>query len=66
MLKDGELKVHCMYYLRQSVGGNVEKNRGECLYAAKLYETQPDLNKDDSSIQSRTVKLRDETRPIWS
>jgi hypothetical protein len=45
MLKDGELKVHCMYYLKQSVIGNVEKNKGECLYAAKLYETQPDLNK---------------------
>jgi hypothetical protein len=45
MLKDGELKVHCMYYLKQSVTGHGEKNRGECLYAPKLYETQPDLNK---------------------
>ena len=45
MLKDGELKVHCMYYLKQGVRGYVEKNRGECLYDAKLYETQPDLNK---------------------
>ena len=45
MLKDGELKVHCMYYLKQSVTGYVEKNRGECLYAAQLYETQHDLDK---------------------
>jgi hypothetical protein len=34
-----------MYYLKQSVTGNVEKNWGECLEATKLYETQPDLNK---------------------
>jgi len=45
MLKDGELKVHCIHYPKQSVAGYVEKNRGECLYAAKLYETQTDLNK---------------------
>jgi hypothetical protein len=34
-----------MYYLKQSVTGYVEKNRGECLYAAQLYETQHDLDK---------------------
>jgi hypothetical protein len=45
MLKDGELKVHCMYYLKQSVTEDVEKNRGECFDAANLYETQSDLNK---------------------
>jgi len=45
MLKDGELRVQCMYYLKQSVTDYVEKNRGECLYIAKLNETQTDLNK---------------------
>ena len=45
MLKEGELNLHCMYYLKQSVTVFVKKNKGECLYVTKLYETQPDLNK---------------------
>jgi hypothetical protein len=45
MLKDAELELYCMYYLKQSVTGYVQKNRGGCLYVAKLYERQQDLNK---------------------
>jgi hypothetical protein len=44
MLKDAELEAYCMYYAKQSVTGYVEKNRGECLYAAKLYERHLGLN----------------------